>query len=505
MTTLESLIGDTLIFGIPGPRPTLADLRLFRETHARGLILYRINYRSPEQIRSLLRDMEESLGRRLTVTLDHEGGRVVMFPEGLTIFPDNLAFGVANRPSWTAAQGRAEGAELRRLGIDVSFSPTVDVLTRDYSPNIGIRSYGFDPHRVAALATARIRALQRRGVSACAKHFPGLGPATIDPHLDLPVIDVGWRELRKTHLLPFQVAIRAGVQMVMSSHPLYPRLDPAPKTPATFSRRLISDLLRREMNFTGVIASDDLEMGALHRLCPVDRAAVLAARAGHDLILCCHRADLQRRVFHGLREAYLSGVLKTRDLELSVERIRTLPSLHRPRFAPGAARPEPDGSRLAREVARTAVTVRGGPESPALPLRARRPLIVFPRFAPRASRIMVEPDLIRPLPFLRRSGAAGGGRPRVSLVEMDPTSADVARVAREAARADTAVFFCYDAHLHPGNRRLLRRLESLEIPFVLVLLRDPYDAEFAGPETLVVTAQGYRQCQIAACLKGIFG
>jgi beta-N-acetylhexosaminidase len=497
---LDRLIGETLVFGIPGPRPMAEDLRLFRETHAGGLILYRINFRSPEQIRGLIRDLEESLGRRLRVTVDHEGGRVVMFESGVTVFPDNLAFGVADRADWARAQGTIEGKELRRLGIDINFSPTVDVLTGAFSPNIGIRSYGRDPAQVARLASARIRALQRQGVSACAKHFPGLGPATKDPHLDLPVIDVGWAELRRRHLVPFRAAIDAGVDLVMSSHPLYPKLEPRPRTPATFSRRLMTDLLRKELGFRGVVASDDLEMGALRGLAGVGRAAVLAARAGHDLILCCHQRPLQREVARALRDAYRSGELKTTDLETSVQRIRRLRGESQPRFAPGVPRAELSGERLARRVAESAVRVRPG--RTALPLgTAERVQVIFPRLSDLARRIMIEPALRRERAFLlSRVGTAG----RIDRLPIDPSSATIQRAIRNGRPHDATVFFCFDAHLHPGHRRLLAALEKESRPLVLVLMRDPYDENYASARTTVVSASGFRQGQIEACLKKVF-
>ena len=107
--TLEGLIGETLVFGIPGPQATPEDIHLFRTTHARGLILYRTNFRSPAQIRELIRTMEEALERRLLVTTDHEGGRVVMFRSGVTVFPDNLAFGTVGKVHATRTQGGIEG------------------------------------------------------------------------------------------------------------------------------------------------------------------------------------------------------------------------------------------------------------------------------------------------------------------------------------------------------------------------------------------------------------
>ena len=206
---LDDGIGRTLMFGIPGTRLRAADVKLFRDTRAGGLILYRINYESPGQIRRLIGDLEEALGRRLLTAMDHEGGRVIMAGGGVTVFPDSLAFGRGGTARDTAEQGRIEARELRRLGVDVNFAPVVDVLTDEYSPNIGIRSYGEDHARVAALAAARIKSMQASGVSACAKHFPGLGPATLDPHLALPVIKIARNELRRRHLVPFEAAVRA--------------------------------------------------------------------------------------------------------------------------------------------------------------------------------------------------------------------------------------------------------------------------------------------------------
>ena len=498
----EQLIGERLVFGIPGPRPTRADLQLFRDTHAGGLILYRINYRSPVQIRALVREMEESLGRRLLVTVDHEGGRVIMFQGGVTVFPDNLAFGTGATPADAARQGAVEGRELRRLGMDVAFSPTVDVLTRTHSPNIGIRSYGDNPDRVAAMAVARLRALQAQGVSACAKHFPGLGPASLDPHLDLPVIRTTWAEMRRSHLKPFRAAIAAGVDMIMSSHPLYPRLEPRPRTPATFSKKLITGLLREELGFRGVIASDDLEMGALRRLAPVGRAAVLAAAAGHDLILCCHRADLQRGVFHALLEAVRSGELSCRDLECSVERLRRLRGFAQKRFAPGPAVADPAGAALAARVARRAVTVTG----PALRSPDARPaktLVIFPRFEPLSRRIMIEPMMTRPGAFFKKT--VPDPRARLCPIDINPGPRERRRVLQRARNADQVVYVCFDAHLQPGDRALMASLQRRQPKPILVLLRNPYDRVFADPRSTVVTAFGFRQCQIAACLERIFG
>src|SRR5437773_890253 len=266
------------MFGLPGPTLRDEDVRLFKDTRAAGLILYRRNFQSPAGLLRLLESLEGALGRRLLVATDHEGGRVVMLGGATTIFPDNLAVGTAGEEAFAHRQGRVEARELRRLGVDLNLAPVLDVLAERYSPNLGIRSYGKDPVIVARYGAARIRGMKRDGLSACAKHFPGKGHAPLDAHLALPIIESTWAEMHMTHLPPFLEAIAAGVDCVMTSHPVYPNLDPG-RVPATFSRLIVEDYLRGELRFRGVIVSDDLEMGAIAQSCPLGEAAVSAGPA----------------------------------------------------------------------------------------------------------------------------------------------------------------------------------------------------------------------------------
>src|SRR6185503_2660991 len=224
---IEDLVGERLMIGLTGPALGDADIRLFRDTRATGLILYRRNFSSPAQLLDVLTRLESALGRRLLVATDHEGGRIVMLGQGVTIFPDNLAVGTAGEETFAFKQGLFEARELRRLGIDLNLGPCLDVLTERYSPNIGIRSYGKDPALVARYGVARIAGMAKGGVSACPKHFPGKGHSPLDAHLRLPTIDSDWEDMHRVHLVPFFAAIEAGVECVMTSHPVYPRLDPS--------------------------------------------------------------------------------------------------------------------------------------------------------------------------------------------------------------------------------------------------------------------------------------
>ena len=320
--TLEELIGSTLVVGLPGTSLTDGTAAHLRTIHAGGFIPFARNFESLEQFRALLSTLNGTCGRDLLVMVDHEGGRVVRFSSGVTYFPDARTVGETQPPEAACRQGEIEAEELRALGVHVNLAPCVDVLVDGSDPVIGSRSYGSDPQRVAAFGTARIRGLQRRGVAACAKHFPGLGAVPKDPHRQLPTVPLDWEAMRGIHLVPFRAAIDAGVETIMSSHVCYPKLDPDATTPATFSKRVIHDLLRTEFGFRGLILSDDLEMGALRELGSIGEAAVRAVEAGHDVLLICSEMALQRQVFEALREAYRTGRLSVAALAQRAEQIR---------------------------------------------------------------------------------------------------------------------------------------------------------------------------------------
>ncbi len=499
LMTLEELVGEQLMIALPGPVARDADIRLFEDTRAGGLILYRRNAESAAQLVSLLTTLEERLGRRLLVATDHEGGRVIMLRAGVTVFPDNLAVGSAGDPLFASRQGQIEGRELRRLGIDLNLAPVLDVLTDRYSPNIGIRSYGKEPEGVARHGVARVRAMQAAGLSACVKHFPGKGHAPIDAHLALPTIDSTWADMLAHHLPPFLAAIAAGVDCVMTSHPRYPQLDPS-GVPATFSRPIVTEYLRGEVGFQGVVVSDDLEMGAIGETTSVGEAAVRAAGAGHDLLLVCHTEAAQRAAHASLLEAYRRGTLPLGSLEESAARVRRLRETRRVRFEGGAPRAERGGEPLAKAMATRAVTL----VTPPQPGFARRlngdVAVILPRFSDLASRITIEPALCDEAGYVKAAFGPYGVEPRALVVGIEPTDDEIAASAEAARTADATILFLFDARLYPADRQLLDAVTRAARACAVVLLRDPYDAELLPAGVLGITAYGFRRCQLDAVI-----
>jgi beta-N-acetylhexosaminidase len=344
--------------------------------------------------------------------------------------------------------------------------------------------------------------MQQGGLSACAKHFPGKGHAPVDAHLGLPVITSTWQEMEEVHLKPFVAAIHAGVDLVMSSHPYYPNLDPGPKTIATFSRRIIRDYLRTELNFRGIIATDDLEMGAIKATCPIGEAGILAARAGHDLLLVCHDLTAQKEVYYKLLEAYKSKQLPLQELEESAARIKRLKLRRTQRFAGGDPVAEPDGAILADRICHESVHVIQDRQK-LLPLRRESPnlAVIFPQFSALDARIMIEKDVLQEKDFLRHEFRKFGHNPEIHLVAIEPTEEEIQQAANLAQKSDLTILFCFDAHLYPSNKKLLDALQDSAKKLVVDLLRDPYDADYLQEGVAGLTDFGWRTCQIKAAIE----
>ncbi len=505
---IKELAGSKLMLGVPGAMAKGEVAALFEETHAAGLIVFRRNFQGAKAFREFLQYLEARLGRRLIVAVDHEGGRVIHLAEGVTFFPDNLLLGQSGREDWAERQGQIEAAELRRLGIDLNLAPTLDVLTAAYSPNIGVRSYGSDAALVARLGGARIRGMQSQGLSACAKHFPGQGQSSLDAHLDLPVLETTRQEFEAVHKLPFAAAIRAGVDAIMTSHPVYPRLEEGRKLPATFSRRIVHDFLREELSFKGLILSDDLEMGALKNFGSIGDCAVRAVAAGHDLVLICSDELGARSAASGLQAAIHAGILSREALEASAERVRLFCHKRPSRFSMSEAFAEPGGTALAAQMADRGISeaaraqlksVESWGDSPA-PLT-----VLYPDFSPLISRMAMEKETLDPQTWILPALQAWGVQ-KVSLqtVSLDPDAQESQKIAeRLAYSTDRILYLCFDPHLYPGSKLLLNRLEETG-RLAVIFLRDPYGRDCLLRPTPYLCAFGFRKVQIEAAFKTVF-
>jgi beta-N-acetylhexosaminidase len=222
------------------------------------------------------------------VAIDQEGGTVQRVRAPATVWPPMLRHDRlgADDVAVATAVGRAIGDELRALGIDLDFAPVLDVHTNPANPIIGERAFGTTAETVTRRALAFARGLDAAGVLACGKHFPGHGDTTTDSHLELPRIDHGWPRLEAVELAPFRAAAAAGLPILMTAHVVFAAIDGT--VPATLSKAVMTDLVRGQLGYRGVIVSDDLDMKAIAGdVGGVGGAAIGAIRAGCDALLLC--------------------------------------------------------------------------------------------------------------------------------------------------------------------------------------------------------------------------
>lgn len=279
-------IGQLLFAGFKGIDVPVELRSLAREFGLGGTILFARNVEEPAQVAELAYGLA-TLTPDLPawVSVDQEGGRVARLKAPFTEWPPMATLGRSADVTLAESFARAIAVELKAVGVTMDFAPVLDVHTNPKNPVIGDRALAEDAKLVARLGATIIKAMQAEGVAACGKHFPGHGDTNLDSHFALPLVEHPPEVLRERELLPFKAAIAADVASIMTAHVFIPALDE--DSPATLSKCIISDILRTEMGFQGLILSDDLEMKALANERPVPDSAVLAIEAGCDGILIC--------------------------------------------------------------------------------------------------------------------------------------------------------------------------------------------------------------------------
>jgi beta-N-acetylhexosaminidase len=324
ISELTQKVGRLFMGGMPGPELDPNTISLIKDYHLGGIILFKKNIANPIQLARLCRDIQRvsllNSGIPLFLAIDQEGGRVARLEEPFTRFPGNAAIGESPDPESSALEYAGTTArEMSLVGFNMNMAPVLDVANPDIDAHLQGRSFSDDPLRVAALGRIVIDTMQQAGIMAVGKHFPGLGRSDRDPHLHLPAVSATLEEMESVHLPPFAGAIEAGVSAIMSSHAVYPALDPG--VPATLSRKIMRELLRDKMAFGGLVISDDLEMGAIKKERPLPEGASDAFEAGIDLLLICRDQSLLRKSIEHLRNKLLREEISYERLHESLRRI----------------------------------------------------------------------------------------------------------------------------------------------------------------------------------------
>ena len=317
-------LGQLFMVGLPGLDVDQSTEQLINDLGVNHFIIFKRNVESPAQLKDLCHKLKDACKKaRLPaplISIDQEGGSVARLPEPFTQFDD--ARKLAESPEPLAALSEYAAVcvkELSSVGINMNLSPVLDVCPAGEGFFMEKRSLGADPETVGQLACHIITGLQQGGVAACAKHFPGLGAAKLDPHLQLPIVSQTREQIDNVDLVPFQKAIAEDVASIMTSHTIYENLDAT--IPATLSQSILTGLLREKMGFEGVIITDDLEMGAIENEWSVAQASVQAFLAGADMLLICHDHDKVRQSYEKLAETVSEGGVGFSRYEESLDRV----------------------------------------------------------------------------------------------------------------------------------------------------------------------------------------
>lgn len=326
--TLEEKVGQVFIVafrkGIGGkPLQQMEGMveNAVLQFHPGGIILFSENIDSISQTSKLIKDMQALSTIPLFIAVDEEGGMVSRLNTSsrmhATKLPGNWELGKTEDPVLAYRTGELLGKELASLGFNMNFAPVADVNTNPKNPVIGKRAFGSEPEKVAVMVEAMVLGLQDQGVCSVLKHFPGHGDTSTDTHTGETVIQHDRERLDQVEFVPFQYGIRAGAAGIMTAHIQMPSITQG-QLPATFSKDILTGILREDLEYPGLIITDALEMGAIRKYWKSGEAAVKAFEAGADILLM---PQSFQEAYQGLLDAVRQGRIKESRLDESVRRI----------------------------------------------------------------------------------------------------------------------------------------------------------------------------------------
>ncbi|WP_296896311.1 glycoside hydrolase family 3 protein [uncultured Megamonas sp.] len=318
-------IGQMVMIGIQGTKIDDDSLYMLHQFHMGGVILFDRNMENPEQVKQLTSDLQAQSNEKvpLFIGVDEEGGDVVRMAEKLTPPPSQKEIGATGDTEQAKTWAIKTAKSLKEMGINVNFAPVADVGSNDN------RSYSRDVNTVINFVRAAATGYQQENIIYSLKHFPGIGKGQVDSHVESSSIDASKDILIAEDILPFKTIINENKPedyFILVSHLNYPAFDE--EHPASLSSKIMTDLLRNELGYKGIIITDDMEMGAVANHNDFKTIGVKAIKAGADIVLVCHEYGHQQDVYLGLLDAVDSGEISQERIDESVKRIVKAKLLH---------------------------------------------------------------------------------------------------------------------------------------------------------------------------------
>lgn len=480
--TRTEMIGQCIMVGFPGTQLDADFIALVREYKIGNVVLFKHNVENLTQLKQLCSDIQELVlgqtGHPAFIGIDQEGGSVVRLPEDGINVPAAMALSATDDPENAYQAAALSATQLRALGINFNFAPSADINTNPNNPIIGARSFGQSAQQVTPYVLAALRAYQEAGILAAVKHFPGHGDTSSDSHIALPCIEKTLEEIQTQELIPFQAAIDSGCQAVMTSHILFPALEPE-KIPATMSRRIITGLLREKWNFQGLVITDCMEMDAISRFYGTDKGAVRAISAGVDMVLISHSGEKAKEAFRAIQDAVEMGNISEQQLQTAVQRV--LKKKEQYCLPPRGEAGTPQDYAKNMVLRRKTITLYHGE----IPHLGRAPFFVGCADF-RSGLVSNDGGTDTFAGYLgRRFDAA------YLVVDKDPEPSEVCRAVEQAKRHTAIVACTYNGHLFEGQKNLVQKLAKTGVPMMVVALRNPYDLRFVPQDVAAVAGWDY--------------
>lgn len=323
--TLDEKIGQMLMVGVDGYTLDNNSRKMIEEYKVGGFIILGQNVQSTNQLLNLVNALKAANLKNkipLFVSVDEEGGRVDRMPRELKRYPTNREVGQINNSNLSYNIGNVMAEELRSFGFNMNFAPVLDINSNPNNSVIGDRSFGSTSKIVSKLGVETMKGLQSGNVISVIKHFLGHGDTSVDSHIELPTVPHDLNRLRNFELIPFNEAIKNKADAVMVAHILLSKIDST--NPASFSKAVINDILRNQLNFNGVVITDDMAMGAIVKNYNIGEASVKSVVAGSDIILVSHNYENEVTVISSLKKAVENGIITKERIDESVYRILKL-------------------------------------------------------------------------------------------------------------------------------------------------------------------------------------
>ncbi|MCB0414177.1 MAG: beta-N-acetylhexosaminidase [Bdellovibrionales bacterium] len=325
--TIEEKIGPLMVIGLSGLELTKAEAQFIASNNIGGVILFDRNIQDPKQVHSLcmsVHALKEKMSLKIPpfIGIDMEGGRVARLKAPFTEWPPLNKLGEIDSTSIAFKFSNAMGSELNAVGINLDFAPCVDVISNPENKVIGDRSISDDPEMVSKIASAIVRGYVKSNILACAKHFPGHGNTFVDSHEDLPVEEFTLEELENSHLIPFKKSFRARLDMVMTAHIKFPKIDN--EWPVTLSEKFLKNIIRDDYRYKNLVISDDLDMKALRNHYSREEIAPQALKAGCDMILYCNEPESPEIAIESIKNALSENRLSSGRIEESFSRVEKI-------------------------------------------------------------------------------------------------------------------------------------------------------------------------------------